>query len=200
MANTNSVRGFLPLKYFNGAPWQGAVRPYVIDAGNGTATFVGDLVSAAGNQTKVSIVGSSYRDQYLPRVLQATANDTIIVGSVVAFEPLTTSLQLLYRLASTERVAFVVDDPMVIYQAQTNGASGITAANVMQNYHIVVGSGSTVTGYSGMQIADSTAATTATYEIRMLRLAVSADNTLGQYNKVECMLNNCYFKAGTAGV
>jgi hypothetical protein len=204
MANINQPTGFTPIGDASGANWSGKVNAYVIDLGNSTATFVGDLVTAAGNATAI-VSPSAYAGYNLPRVIQSAASDTAIVGAVVAFEMDRTKPGTLspYRVASTTRVCLVSDDPMTLYVVQSNGASGTVASKTTYNYHVdaSTNTGNTTTGVSGMLIDDSNPATTSTFEIKALRPLYRQDNTPNaQYNKVVVMLNNCFFKAGTAGV
>jgi hypothetical protein len=199
MANINKVNGFRPVRYLNGAPWNGQARKYIMPASDGTATFVGDLV-------KLSTAGS---DDGYTAVVQATATGAVI-GAVVGFEVDPADLNTpQYRKASTKRVVYVADDPNLIFEAQEDGDTDpLETADIGLNVDIVVGAGSTVTGASGMQIDSTTHNTTATLPLRLLGLAQRPDNenvlsTGGQaYTRWEVKINNHQLgsSTGVAGV
>ena len=86
------------------------------------------------------------------------------------------------------------DDPDVVYEAQNSGYFSVT-----QTHHyadITVGTGSTVTGLSAMELDSSTLVTTAA-TLRVIRLAAKPNNTAGtsttdadgQYAVVEVFFN-----------
>lgn len=195
MANTDSPFGLIPRMYRNGAPWNGKYNIYYVPATDNTAIFKGDIVKLAG---------SASADGLYPDVAQAAATDETLVGVVVGFG---TSPSLMfdidnltrnYRPAATAMYVAVVDDPDVIYEAQedsTGGAIAVTA--VGNNADIVVGSGSTTTGQSAMEI-DSSDVKTATAQLRILRLVDRPDNALGTNAKWLVMINESVW-TGTAG-
>ena len=193
MANVSRINGLKPVKHTTGAPYNGQFNKYFIASGNGTATFVGDLVKLAG---------SASADGY-PTVIQAAAGDTP-VGVVVGFEKDPADLNTpIYRRASTNRVVFVADSPDLICEVQEDAVGGALAVtNVGQNADVVVGSGSTVTGASGVQLDSSTANTTSTLVLRIVGFADRADNEIGSANaKVLVGFNvHQYGSVGTTGV
>ena len=167
MANTDTPRGLWPVGYASGAPYNGAANRYYVPASDGTAIFVGDLVKLGGSADADGI----------PSAIQAAAGDTVIgvcVGVVAVTHESTT-----YREASTERYIFVADDPELLFSVQEDSVGGaLAAANVGQNADVVVGSGSTFTGFSGMELDSSTAAT-GTAQLRIVRLDPKPDNEIG---------------------
>ena len=168
MANVNKVNGFRPFRYLNGTPYNGAVTKYVIPAADGTAVFVGDLVKLEG--TNDSTTG-------LRTVIQAAAGDAC-VGVVVGFEVDPTNLNTpQYRAASTRRIVYVCDDPNVLLVAQEDGDTDpLETTDMGQNINFIVGTGSTVTGASAMQIDSSTHATTATLPFKLMEFVATPDN------------------------
>jgi hypothetical protein len=165
VANINKVRGFRPVRYLSGANWSGKVSRYVTDGA--TALFVGDLV-------KLTTTGTS---DGLRTIAQAAASDAVI-GVVVGFEPNFADLNAApYRLASTTRVAMVVDDPNVLFEAQEDGDTDpLEQADIGLNVNFVVGSGSTTTGLSGMQIDSDTHGTSATLPLKLMEVSQRVDN------------------------
>ena len=193
MANSDAPSGFKPVKHLNGNPWNGKVNVYYIPATDGTATFIGDAVKSAGSATS---------DGLYPTVAQAAAGDAIR-GIVVGFsdQPYvsvnTDNLNEKYRASSVSRYAFVVDDPDVIFEVQEDSAGGsIAAASVGLSCDFVVGSGSTVTGKSGMEI-DSSDVATAAGQFKLLRVSNKVGNELGNYCKWEVLFREHEMLAAT---
>ena len=198
MANVNKVNGFKPHRYLNGAPYNGAFTRYVIPSSDGSATFIGDLVTA--DATADSVTG-------LRGVNQAAASDACI-GVVVGFEVDPTNLNTpMYRAANTKRVVYVADDPNLLFIAQEDGDTDpLEMVDAGLNVNFVVGSGSTTTGASGMQIDSDTENTTATLPLKLIEAVQSPNNELvaaGQaYTRWVVKINNHQLGShtGTAGV
>lgn len=194
MANSDKPNGMKPVRYLNGAPYTGAFRTYFIPSSDSTAVFVGDGVKLAGSADAEGV----------PTVAQSAATNAMC-GVVVGFAPDPTDLNVpIYRRASTDRYVYVVDDPNVLFEIKCDDVgSTLAAADIGLNASIVVGSGSTTTGASGVQLDTSTKATTATLELKIMELARRVDNELGSaHQKVIVKINNHQFGShtGTAGV
>lgn len=198
MANTSRVNGLRPVKYLNGAAWNGQATLYFIPSTNATATFVGDLV-------KLDTTGDTAAAGGLARgirtVVQAAAGDPsvgVIVG--LAIDPTNLNTPQ-YRSASQGRYVYVADDPNVLFEIQSNGTTAV--ADVGLNANAVVGAGSTTTGASGMQLDAASQATTATLQLKIIELSQRVDNDATSANdKVIVKINNHQLAAGTgsAGV
>jgi len=185
MPNVDNPNGFSPVRHLNGAPYNGASNRYAILSGNGTATFVADLVVAGGSGT----------DDGVPSVVQAAATNTNIVGAVMGFEVEPTNLSLLYRLASTLRYALVCDDPYVIYTVQEDSdVAALTKDEIGENCDIIVGSGNTTSGISAMEI-DSSTHTASTAQIRVIRLQPVSTNAIGNQARWEVLINEHAYKS-----
>ena len=184
MANSDTPFGFKPVKHLNGNPWNGKTNVYYIPATDATATFRGDAVKSAGAATA---------DGLYPTVAQAAATDTIR-GVVIGFSDTPyinvnqDNLLEKYRAASVARYAFVVDDPDVIFEIQEDSVgNSITAAMVGLSTDIVVGSGSTATGLSAMEL-DSSDTATAAGQCKILRAVNRPNNALGDHCKWEVLI------------
>ncbi len=194
MANVSRINGFRPVRYLNGAPWTGAATKYFVRAADSTALFMGDAVKLDGGSDANGIRS----------VTQATAG-AAAVGVVVgmAVDPLLINSPQ-YRPASTARYIMVVDDPNVLFEVQEDAVGGALASDsVGLNASLIVGSGSTTTGQSGMQLDTSTAATTATLELKIMEFSQRPDNEVASANaKVIVKINNHQLGShtGTAGV
>ena len=200
MANADTPFGLRPVRYLSGAPWNGQVQRYLLPSTDGTATFIGDLVKLAGSAGANGSVVNGIPTGGMPTIAQSAAADGG-VGVVVGFEPLQTDLTVLHRLASTARVALVVDDPNVIFEIQeVSGGTALTVAEVGLNANVVVGSGSTTTGLSGMELGNATEAVTVSLDLKILRLVQREDVEIGEHAKWEVLINNHAFRAGVTGV
>ena len=136
MANANTPRGLSPVGTITGAAYNEQGRLYAIanDASNTYA--IGDIVKVAGSSDASGI----------PYVTKAATTDTP-VGVIVGFrvsDPgtslvgTTLALNTLYLpLSSGTRYAFVVDDPSVIFQVESD-ATGVSAANVFSNVGLTI--------------------------------------------------------------
>lgn len=184
MANLDTPFGFKPVKHLSGAPWNGKANVYYIPSTDNTATFVGDAVKLAGSADATG--------KY-PTIAQAAATNAIC-GVVIGFadNPYVGTNpdypMRRYRPAATAMYAFVVDDPFVIFEVQEDSAdNSITADMVGLATDIVVGSGSTTTGRSAMEL-DSSDTATAAGQCRIMRLVNRDDNELGNYAKWEVLI------------
>lgn len=199
MANTSRVNGLNPVKYLNGAAWNGQCNTYFIPSGDATAVFVGDAVKADATGDTVAAGGLALGIQ---SVIQAAATNAIL-GVVVGFavSPLNLNTPQ-YRVASTGRYVLVCDDPNVIYEVQTSNGT-LAVADVGLNANIAVAAGSTTTGNSGVTLDVGTAATTATLPLKILGFTQRPDNdNTAASSKVLVKINNSQFgsSTGTAGV
>lgn len=192
MANADSPFGLRPVRHRNGAPYNGAARVYSVAAGNGTAIYVGDLVTLAG--TSQTIDGVVYSD-----VVQSATGD-VFQGVVMGVLP-TTQDSLKYRAASTQRLLLVADDPDLLFEIQeVSGGTPLAANDIGLNANVVVGTGSTVTGMSGMELNNATEATTNTLDVKIVGFVNRADNEIGEHAKWLVALNRHRFANQVAGV
>ena len=185
MANTDAAYGFRPVGDLSGGPYNGPVNPYYINASYGTALFVGDpvqVVAGGSNTSTVTAQGVGvFPAGTLPSIeIGVVGASTYWSGVIVGFAPRAANLEQIYSPASTEGVALVADDPNVLLQVQDDGdTTQLAAADVGLNVTPVSGSGSTTTGLSGWEIDSSSAATTNTLQLRLLRLVNREDNAIG---------------------
>lgn len=172
MANVDRVNGLRPVKHLDGSPYNGAANLYYVPSSDSTAIFVGDAVKSAGSADADGV----------PSVAQAAAGDAIR-GVVVGVKPVTDE-STIYREASTERYVYVADAPDLVFEIQEDADGGALAAtDVGNNADLVVGSGDTATGTSGMELDSSTAATTAA-TMRILGFVQRPDNEIGANAKM----------------
>ena len=195
MANTDAPFGLRPIKHKGGAPYTGAANPYYIPSTYATALFIGDPVIKTGtaNTAEVTEPGAgTFIPGSLPEINKAAAGDgNAITGVIVGFSPDPDNLSRSYNPASTERIAYVCDDPDVIFEIQADGA--IAATQVGLNAVLIyTNAGSTTTGLSGVELDTSSdaPAADASNQLTILRVVNRTDNEAGSANtKVEVKIN-----------
>jgi hypothetical protein len=196
MANVDSPFGLKPVRHMLGLPLNGAVKPYYIPSGYGTALYIGDpVVKVAGgsNTARLQAPGvGEFAIGTLPEINKAAAGDANpITGVIVGFAADPNNLGRIYNPASTERIAWVCDDPFVVFEIQADGA--IPAASVGLNAVLIyTHGGSTVTGLSGVEL-DTTSdvpAADASNQLIILRAVNRVDNdTTLTHAKVEVRIS-----------
>lgn len=186
MANVDRPSGLRPVKHLDGSPYNGAANLYFIPSTDSTAVFLGDAVKSAGSADADGVA----------TVAQAAAGDAVR-GVVVGFQPDPDNLSSLYRAASTDRYVWVADAPDIVCEVQEDSVGGALAATeVGNNADIVVGTGSTTTGTSAMELDSSTAGTTAA-QLRILGLVQREDNEIGTNAKLLVAFNEHELKSTT---
>lgn len=192
MANTDTPKGLVPVSMADGSPYSAAVRAYSTASGDATGIFIGDPVKLSG--TSQTIDGVVYAD-----VDQAATGD-VIAGVVVGVKPVTRD-SLTYRAASTQRIVFVETGPNVLFEIQeVSGGTALTAAAIGLNANFVVGSGSTTTGYSGVELNNATEDTTNTLDLKIIGLVNRADNEVGEHAKWLVQINRSQWSNQVAGI
>lgn len=191
MANPDTPFGLRPVSHLNGAPYNGAYRVYSTATGDGTAIFIGDPVTLSG--TSQTINGSVYSD------VDQAATGNIVVGVCVGVEPLIQS-DTIYRAASTATLIKVADDPDLLFEIQeVSGGTALAAADIGLNANFVVGTGSTTTGMSGVELNNSGEATTNTLDLHIVGLVDRADNAVGEHAKWLVSINRHQYRDQVAG-
>jgi len=170
---------------------EGQLTRMAILAADTVATFVGDIVKLTGTATADGI----------PSIAQAAATDTP-VGIIVSFEPDASNLELKYRAASTLRYALVNTDPNVLFEMQEDSVgNSMPITDVGSNADITVGTGSTTSGLSAMEIDSTSAATTSTLVLAIESLVQREDNAIGDQAKWLCSFNvHQYGGVGVTGL
>lgn len=194
--NVDAPSGLKPVRYLNGAAYDGKHNLYLISTAVTTATYVGDIVTAAAVGGAAGVTVNGIDCTAMPTLLNGAAGDVDIVGVVVGFLPDPTSLGTKHRAASTNRIALVADAPDLIFEIQEDANGGVDIVNA--NADVVVGTGSTTTGMSAAELNSTTVATT-TAQLRILRAVPRPDNDPASANaKWEVVINEHAYKQ-TAG-
>lgn len=192
---TNSPFGLKPSRFLTGAEWNGATNTYTVDTTTGSL-FTGDPVKMTANgviqpcaaaDTSVGVFMGCYYESSVtlansPYYFPAWVNGTAIK-------------------AGTLVTAYVVDDPSVIYEVQTNAAGALVAANVGNTVNWATGAGNATTGQSGYVLDQASLGTAATLNMKILRLADTPANAWGlAFNVVEVLINTHFYRGGVAGI
>lgn len=197
MANTSRPRGLRPVAYLNGAKYNGAATQYLCPSSDNVAMFVGDLVKSGGSAGAAGVVVAGQDVEGMPTIATAAAGDSLLRGVVVGFLPDPTNLQVLYRVASTNRIALVVDDPNVIFEIEEDAlGAALAAVDVGENADIIATAGSTTTGQSA-HVLDSSDHKTGTAQLRILGFVKRSDNNIGANAKMNVLINEHDFKSTT---
>lgn len=192
MANTDSPFGFKPVRMLDGSPYSASLRVFSTATGDGTAIFKGDPVILSGSSQTID--GQIYLD-----VDQAATGD-VIAGVVVAVLP-TTEASLTYRAASTQRLLLVETGQNVLYEIQeVSGGTALTANDAGLNANFVVGSGSTTTGFSGVELNNSGEATTNTLDVQIVDFVNRPGNDIGEHAKWLVRINRSQWANQVAGI
>jgi len=191
MSNSTTPFGLRPVRYYNGAPWNGATQRMYIHALYDTALYVGDPVK---QQEELDEKDTSAHYQSIEKAAITTSG--AVLGVIVGFEPRPADLTVTYMPALTEGWAFVCTDPQVVYQIRDDGGGTPSKVYPGQNAALVDAGGSTVTGLSGFSMETTTPATTVTYPLHILQMANIVGNELDDYAIWEVMLNTPWLTAG----
>jgi len=190
MTNKDTPLGLVPVRHSNGAPYNGAVNSYYIPSTYATALFVGDPVVVTGTSNNTEYKNNE--PGTLPEINKVTAaGGNYLSGVIVGFDVLDTDLTKTYNAASTERIAYVADDPDLVFEIQEDSdGTVLDATDVGLNVDLVyTHTGSTASGKSGAELDRSTANTTNTLQLKIRNLVNRVDNSLGDSAKWEVTIN-----------
>lgn len=186
MANVNRPFGFRPVEYVGGAKYNGETSLYAFSASNSTGpAFVGDMVQFDSTNRTLALtdVYAPGCPLVLPVVAAVTTN--AFRGVIAGFVPepeynnsITASLGLMYREDDTKRYAWIVDNPLVLFEAQEDGNDYVSASDNLINKtgDVAYTAGSTTTGISGAQLDSSDFNTNAVRPWRAIRYTPRVDN------------------------
>jgi hypothetical protein len=158
--------GFQPINSVDGKPYAGAIRQIPITAAYGTAIYNGDVVKlVVGGTIEKSAIGDN-----------VTAQPTL--GVFVGCQYVNTQSQTVqaqyYPTGVTSAIGYIVLDPQAAFKAavttsgNTTAVTSVTRAVVGTNMAIATGSGSNVTGNSGLSVISGSAANTALLPVRVI--------------------------------
>lgn len=181
MATTAAPYGFRPVGILGGASWSDAVRHIKIASNYGTAIFYGDVVKIVSSGTVEKDAGTT-----------TMTPCGIFVGCRYT-DPGTNQLTFSQRYpastVATDIMAYVIDDPNVVFQVQANATLAQTALG--NNVAVVQTAGSATIGTSKNAVNASTIAVTKTLPIRIVDFVEGPTSAVGDtYTDVICKFNS----------
>lgn len=192
MANADIPRGLVPVSGLSGQPYNASATIFSTAAADGTAIFIGDPVKLSG--TSQTVNGAVYAD------VDQAATGNVMVGVVVGVIADTRDSPI-YRAASTVRLLVVETNPNTLFEIQeVSGGTALTADAIGLNANFVVGTGSIVTGMSGVELNNATEATTNTLDLQIVGFVNRADNEIGEHAKWLVRINRHQFANQIAGI
>jgi hypothetical protein len=173
---------------------------YYVPATYGTILGLGEFVTADADAGAAGVVVSGVDVEGMPSIARAAAGNAFLRGVIVGFLPLPTNLTALHNPASTARIALVCDSPDVVFEMQEDSDAGaLVASQVGMNADLITAANAnTTTGRSVFEI-DSSTATSAAAQIRIIGLLKRPGNILGSFAKWLVMINEHDMKS-TSGV
>lgn len=203
-ANVLAPFGFTPVRRLDGAAWTANQSQYKIASNNAHHFYQGDVVN---------ILTTGYID-----VATVVGGGATVAGVFIGCEYLSTAQSRRVWTnqwngdSSTDAIAYIIDDPLAVFLAQTSGTSGsalpFTAVGANINFSTAT-AGSSLNGISGMAVDDNTVAVTTTLPFRVVGIPGLSDITSGTpyltspangydqsspYNLVLVAFNNQQFK------
>ena len=209
MANVNAPFGFKPVRYLNGAPWNGQARYYNVNSGNGGALAVGDPVCTSGAAdtygvmgVSIGIAGSPIRGVIVGTgtgIATSTATAGLGLPGGMGGNPTSQQTTVIPATKATDYYVLVVDDPQVIFWCMEQySGTAFTSAEAGLNCNFDAGANN---GYISQYVLDNgTEAVTAALNVRLLGLAQIPNNTYGVGAIWEVMINNHELRQGAVGV
>lgn len=165
MSAIQAPYGFKPINRVDGLPYAGAIRQIPVASNNTNAIFNGSVVSILANGTVALVTTDGSVATPFP-----AGTIGVFVGcsytNAVTKQPVYSQYLPAATIAS-DIMAFVVDDPNVVFQVQAAGtlAQAELGANVVLNATQVATAGSTATGNSATAVSITTVQTATAFRI-----------------------------------
>lgn len=166
MANTDFVRGLVPLNNADSGPYNDGTKMFFVPASDATALYIGDPVVYAGSADAGGVA----------TVTRAAAAGPI-TGVVVGFVPNGTTDTAGHRAASTAAYVLVETNANATFEIQDT-AGAVTAADVGTLRNLTINAGNAFTKRSGVVLGGAGAA------VRVLGLRQMPGNEFGAFAKV----------------
>lgn len=212
--NPSKPAGLSPVRYLNGAKYDGKVNVYSIAAADTNPYFPGDLVVPTATGDANGIPGVTLATAGNPAVGVIVAVGTLPgTGYLVPGGPYinVNNLNIVNRPTGAQTTVYyaaVSDDPNIIYEIQEGGVgTNLTTGACNNNANILYAAPATGVNVSGTTLNNGSVATTATLNLKILRLAQRIDNhfvtspaTGGGAQKWDVIINNHVYRGGTTGI
>jgi hypothetical protein len=205
MANFVQPRGFVPVRYMNGAAWSGGGNMYFIPSTDTNQYNPGDVVLTAASGADANGIpavtknttGTGVVRGVVIGCLVANPNQPSIVGT-----NLDLTVQNIPATKTKNYYVLVVDDPKVIFQIQDDGITtgNLVAASVGLNASFTVTNPTAPSQNSATVLLSSSFATTAGLTVKIFGLSQIPNNSFGANATWDVIFNQHEFQGNTAGV
>tara|TARA_R110000796_G_scaffold43155_1_gene106115 strand:- start:901 stop:1485 length:585 start_codon:yes stop_codon:yes gene_type:complete len=193
MANQDAAFGLKPVRMIGGGAYTGGQSRYRIASGYNTSIFQGDMVAQVtgghiaihADAGTVPIVGVFNGCRYT----DPTSGEQVFSN----FYPADT--------AASDIIAFIIDDPMVVFEVQATIAFPI--ADLFGNFDIVyTTAGSTLTGISGAELQVTDGGTALTLPVKAIDISEDPSNSdvAAAHTNVLVVIENHVFGIKGAGL
>jgi hypothetical protein len=193
MANKDAAFGMKPVRMIGGAPYTGGQSRYRIAANYDTSIFQGDMVTQVtgghialhADGGTVPVVGVFNGCQYT----DPTSGEQVYKN----YYPANTN--------ASDLIAFVVDDPMVVFEIQA--AIAFPIADLFGNFDIVyTTAGSTLSGVSGAELQVTDGGTATTLPVKAIDISEDPSNSdvASAHTNVLVVIENHVFGVKGAGL
>jgi hypothetical protein len=210
---TNTPNGLVPRQDITGSPWNGQTSQYNIISGYANNLFTGDPVTLLNTGGIGIAVGGAAAAQ--GPTVGVFMGCKYLLNNQYVFSPYWPTGTVPDN--ATNAVAFVVDDPNVLFDIQVSSTANplanpctIVTANLGLNANFQVGNpnggtgnpagGSTRTGVSAfyLNFESLTPGTSATLNLKVMAFTPVPGNVSGvNFNNALCLINNHILKGGT---
>jgi hypothetical protein len=185
MPNTNAPTGLKPTRHQAGGVIRTTAYPGGIASGLAASIYYGDpVILLASGRLQVAAAGSA---NLLGVFAGVEYTDSLGRRQYSKNWPAAT--------VATNIIAYVYDDPNLLYQVQFD--SNFTLTMIGTNTDILYASGTSTTGISRVQASSTVEASGTTAQLRIYGLVQDPDNEYGTNAKVEVLLNESLFRSQT---
>ena len=173
MANIDAAFGLRPIGKVGSGVQNMGTTMYTIEDNYGTAIFKGDHVLQSGGYvikgtaSGATILGVFNGCFYIDPTSKKPTYSNYYPGSINVTSAGSIS-------GSTNIDAYIYDDPYMLFEAQCDGT--IAKTDIGKNTDTVLTAGSTVNGISKNEIDDSTEATTACLQVKIIGITKDPEN------------------------
>ena len=193
MANQDAAFGLRPIGRIGGTPFTGGQNRYRIANNYDTSIFQGDMVAqVTGGGVEIHADGGTIP---IVGVFNGCTYTDPTSGKVTFsnFYPAST--------AAADIIAFIIDDPMVVFEIQADAAFPI--ADLLGNFDVVYTSaGSTVTGIAGAELKVTDGGTATTLPLKAIDISQDPENSdvATANTNVKVVIGNHIFGVKGAGL
>ena len=173
MANIDAAFGLRPIGKVGSGVQNMGTTMYTIEDNYGTAIFKGDHVRQSGGYvikgtaSGATILGVFNGCFYIDPTSKKPTYSNYYPGSINVTSAGSIS-------GSTNIDAYIYDDPYMLFEAQCDGT--LAKTDIGKNTDTVLTTGSTVNGLSKNEIDDSTEATTAGLQVKIIGITKDPEN------------------------